>query len=131
MRTGSTPDAKLYDLSQQHFEMADRLVLQAELDSNHKLISFILVYFFILFLSIIIFLIVNKRYQRKLETAISTDKLTGLLNRAGFEPAATNLLRQQAKSKFVIVAFDIDNFKMINDSIGYVQGLSLIHISCP
>ena len=88
MRTGSTPDAKLYDLSQQHFEMADRLVLQAELDSNHKLISFILVYFFILFLSIIIFLIVNKRNQRKLETAISTDKLTGLLNRAGFEPVS-------------------------------------------
>lgn len=126
VRSGNTSDTRLYDLSQQHFEMADRLVLQAEQDSNHKLISFILVYFFILFLSIVVFLIVNKRNQRKLETAVSTDKLTSLLNRAGFESAATDLLRQQAKSRFVIVAFDIDNFKMINDSIGYVQGDQLL-----
>ena len=126
VRSGSASDARLYDLSQQHFEMADRLVLRAEQDSNHKLISFILVYFFILFLSIIIFLIVNRRNQRKLETAVSTDKLTGLLNRAGFEPAAANLLHQQVKNRFVAVAFDIDNFKMINDSIGYVQGDQLL-----
>ncbi len=126
VRSGTTSDAKLFDLSQQHFEMADRLVMQAEQDSNHKLTSFILVYFFILLLSIVVFLIVNIRNQRKLKMAESTDKLTGLLNRAGFEPAAANLLRQQAKTRFVIVSFDIDNFKMINDSIGYVQGDMLL-----
>ncbi len=125
VRSGNA-DARLYDLSQRHFEMADRLVLQAEQDSNHKLVNFILVYFLILFLSIAVFFIVNRRNQKKLETAASTDKLTGLLNRAGFESAAENMLRQQARSKFVIVSFDIDNFKIINDSIGYVQGDQLL-----
>lgn len=125
VRSGNA-DAGLYDLSQRHFEMADRLVMQAEQDSNHKLVNFILVYFLILFLSIAVFFIVNRRNQKKLETAASTDKLTGLLNRAGFESAAENMLRQQARSKFVIVSFDIDNFKIINDSIGYVQGDQLL-----
>lgn len=98
VRSGSTSDVRLYDLSQQHFELADRLVMQAEQDSNHKLIGFILVYFFILFLSIVVFLIVNKRNQRKLETAISTDKLTGLLNRRALNllPQACCASRQKA-----------------------------------
>lgn len=126
VRSGSTSDERLYELSQQHFEMADQLVLRAEQNSNHKLISFISVYFLILLLSIAVFVIVNKRNQKKLETATSTDKLTGLLNRSGFESAATNLLQQQSKKKFVIVAFDIDNFKIMNDSIGYVQGDRLL-----
>lgn len=64
VRSGTASDERLYDLSQQHFEMADRLVLQAERNSNHKLISFISVYFFILLLSIFIFLIVNKHNEK-------------------------------------------------------------------
>lgn len=116
---------ELYTLSQQHFEMADRLVLQAEQDSNHKLVNFILVYFLILLLSIAVFFIVNKRNEKTLETAVSTDKLTGLLNRSGFEAAAENLL-QQSKGNYTVAAFDIDNFKIINDSFGYVQGDQLL-----
>lgn len=126
VRSGNTSNERLYDLSQEHFELADQLVLQAEKNSNHKLISFISVYFVILLLSIVVFVIVNNRNQKKLKTAAFTDKLTGLQNRAGFEAAASNLLRQQSKRKFVIVAFDIDNFKIINDSVGYIQGDELL-----
>lgn len=76
-------------------------------------------------LSIAVFFVVNKRNEKTLETAVSTDKLTGLLNRSGFEAAAENLL-QQSKGNYTVAAFDIDNFKIINDSFGYVQGDQLL-----
>lgn len=128
VRSGAVSDRQLYDLSQRHFEMADRLVLQAEQDSNQKLISFITVYFLILLLSVAAFVIVNKRNQKTLKAATSTDKLTGLMNRAGFESVAADLLSQHARTKFVIVQFDVNNFKVVNDSIGYAQGDQLLRV---
>ncbi len=127
VRSGAVSDRQLYELSQQHFEMADRLVLEAEQDSNRKLLSFIAVYFLVLLFSVLIFVMVNQHNQKTLEKTTSTDKLTGLLNRDGFEAAAAALLRQYGKRQYVIVEFDIDNFRVINNSIGFAQGDQLLY----
>lgn len=57
---------------------------------------------------------------------MSEDKLTGLYNRYGFEEAAADRLRRKDKRRYMIVEFDIDKFKSINNTCGYVAGDSLL-----
>ena len=97
VRTGQAPTAALYDLSQQHFELADQLVLYAEQNSTGKLARSIAFYFGSLVLLIAGFAIFQKKSQRELEQSVSTDKLTGLLTRAGFETKAAQLLRRERR----------------------------------
>jgi diguanylate cyclase (GGDEF)-like protein len=59
-----------------------------------------------------------------LETMVSSDELTGLLNRRGFMGAFT---RAHASAKRgspggVIVVCDLDGFKQVNDLLGHAQG---------
>jgi diguanylate cyclase (GGDEF)-like protein/PAS domain S-box-containing protein len=71
-----------------------------------------------------------KRYQDELEHQANHDALTGLANR--------NLLRdrlQQAVAlahrsgrKFTVVLIDLDNFKLINDSLGHALGDDVLKI---
>lgn len=53
-----------------------------------------------------------------------TDKLTGLLNRRGFEEMAASILAEARKAKKPAVALmcDIDHFKSINDEFGHEFG---------
>jgi diguanylate cyclase (GGDEF)-like protein len=53
-----------------------------------------------------------------------TDQLTGLLNRRGFEEAATSALTGASKAGAPVVALmcDIDRFKAINDEFGHEFG---------
>jgi diguanylate cyclase (GGDEF)-like protein len=61
---------------------------------------------------------------RSLVAAACTDPLTGLLNRAGWEIATTDLLARARSSAatVTVIALDIDNFKRINDTDGHVAG---------
>jgi diguanylate cyclase (GGDEF)-like protein len=61
---------------------------------------------------------------RSLVDAACTDPLTGLLNRAGWEIATTDLLARSrsASALITVIALDIDNFKRINDTEGHVAG---------
>jgi diguanylate cyclase (GGDEF)-like protein len=52
----------------------------------------------------------------------STDAMTGLLNRATFEEAASTQLRAAGDSPACLVLFDIDHFKRINDTAGHAAG---------
>lgn len=126
VRTGADSGSELFDLSQQHFEAADQMVLYAEQSSDKKLKRSILFYFFSLIISIVIFAIINRRSRKALEKSISTDNLTGILNREGFESAAGPLLRQQSGTDFIIVEFDINNFKAVNNTYGYEFGDKLL-----
>ena len=127
LNSGSGSEKRLYDLSQRHFEMADRMVFSAEESSDNKLKCFLIFYIFSLLLSITVFFIVNRRNQKALDESIYTDSLTGLLSRTGFEVAAGKLLSRNLENKYTIVEFDIKNFKSINDSYGYDKGDKLLH----
>lgn len=65
--------------------------------------------------------------MRAMFTAACTDPLTGLLNRAGWEIATTDLLAAvRAPSAITIVALDIDDLKGLNDTQGHPAGDRLI-----
>lgn len=66
----------------------------------------------------------NKNLLNKLEEAkINADKdsLTGLLNRNAFEREVKLFLEKDANSGIMIL-FDLDNFKQVNDNLGHPEG---------
>ena len=70
----------------------------------------------------------EKRYQ----TLVYYDALTGLPNRSLFELKVTQLLNEENREtkKFALIYMDIDNFKNINDTLGHASGdLLLKYIS--
>jgi diguanylate cyclase (GGDEF)-like protein len=56
------------------------------------------------------------------------DSLTGLYNRFGIEQAIINALKQQRSSDFchILLHIDLDQFKIINDSVGHTAGDELL-----
>ncbi|MFW5426905.1 MAG: GGDEF domain-containing protein [Methylophagaceae bacterium] len=54
-----------------------------------------------------------------------TDALTGLLNRGAFNKELTDLCRQTAVEA-ALVMFDLDHFKILNDSFGHLLGDKVI-----
>jgi diguanylate cyclase (GGDEF)-like protein len=66
----------------------------------------------------------NERLVQTLRTEARVDPLTGLLNRRGFdERAAVELGHVTREARpFVVVVFDIDHFKLVNDEWGHEIG---------
>ncbi len=126
MRNGKEDGNALFEMSQQHFEIADGMVLSAELDSDGKLKRFAVLYFISLAVSVAIFAVLNRKSHRDLEKSKDTDNLTGILNRKGFEEAAEALLSRNREKQYTIVEFDVDNFKAVNNTHGYVFGDRLL-----
>lgn len=60
----------------------------------------------------------------ELERLLETDELTGLLNRRGFEAAATRALSAATRygEKGVLALIDLDGFKRVNDNYGHAAG---------
>lgn len=57
-----------------------------------------------------------------------TDRLTGVLNRRGFEERAEALLRNSAASLHTLVVCDLDHFKRVNDTHGHSAGDQVLAI---
>src|SRR3712207_8303379 len=59
-----------------------------------------------------------------LEMLALTDPLTGLLNHRAFKERLEQELRRAERERYAlaIVAFDVDNFKSINDRWGHAAG---------
>lgn len=55
-----------------------------------------------------------------------TDPLTGLLNRRGFDQCLSRLWQKSDESRLAVLLLDIDHFKRINHTYGYVGGDSVI-----
>lgn len=64
--------------------------------------------------------------NRRLEDAASTDALTGLPNRRTFDAYMTNQIagrmRTPRQTLLGLIIFDLDHFKLINDSFGHAVG---------
>lgn len=127
-RAGEASGDALYALSQAHFNSADYMVRCAEQSAESKLVRSIAFYFIILALSVSIFLILEHRSRKALERSSFTDSLTGIRNRAGFEAAAAELLRQRGGRSYVLMELDVDDFKFINDTYGYEFGDRLLTV---
>lgn len=55
------------------------------------------------------------------EIEAQTDSLTKLLNRLGFENSISGIL-ENTSGKGILIMFDLDNFKIINDELGHPVG---------
>ncbi len=126
VRQNLAPPEVLYSLSQKHFELADKMVMRAEENSEYKLLRSIATYGVALLLSVCVFTIFNDRNRKALENSIYTDSLTGLLNRAGFEHGALALLRQRGNRQYCLFELDVDDFKFLNNNYGYEMGDRLL-----
>lgn len=64
------------------------------------------------------------RYQRRISALATTDQLTELLNRRGFDLLANQALQEAKRNNSPLCALmlDIDNFKALNDSHGHLAG---------
>ena len=66
----------------------------------------------------------NLKYEEKLKKLATTDALTGLLNRRRFTEILQREIKisQRSNRPFVLIMFDIDDFKKINDKYGHDAG---------
>lgn len=65
--------------------------------------------------------------EEKIEHLASRDSLTGLLNRRSLQEILTTSLEREQNGHLTAVIFlDLDNFKMVNDSLGHSFGDKLI-----
>lgn len=64
------------------------------------------------------------RQRRELERLATTDRLTGILNRQGFEQRVHEEMAGTSRrgSNFLLLILDLDGFKMLNDTQGHPVG---------
>jgi diguanylate cyclase (GGDEF)-like protein len=67
-------------------------------------------------------------YQRQLQQLAITDKLTGLLNRTALDTLFNRVVKDALRRQepLAVILFDIDFFKLINDSHGHAVGDQMI-----
>lgn len=63
-----------------------------------------------------------RRTHRRLRKLAYTDPLTGIPNRRRFEQLIERALRADGATTAMLLMFDIDHFKLINDRLGHAAG---------
>lgn len=127
VRNGASSD-KLFTLSEDYFEDADRMVHAAETFSNSQLKRLIVFFLFYLILSISAFIIWYRFKQEELNKVLYLDSLSGICNLAAFEISVPLFLENKSDKQLAILCFDINDFKFLNTSYGFSLGDSLLKI---
>ena len=90
---------------------------------NH-VINFVFVLLIIVFVLVFSMYRFNKHENELLEEISEHDPLTGLLNRRAFEMCLKQ--KVEAKKYFALIFFDVDHFKIVNDTLGHDIGDELL-----
>ncbi len=69
-----------------------------------------------------------ERLNRELYISASTDRITGLLNRQRFDDILVQEMERASRyeNPLSVLMFDLDNFKLINDTFGHQKGDSIL-----
>jgi diguanylate cyclase (GGDEF)-like protein/PAS domain S-box-containing protein len=68
----------------------------------------------------------RRRLEEQLAYRASHDSLTGLLNREGFQTVLARTLPNCREGSCAVLFFDLDDFKLVNDSLGHRAGDELL-----
>jgi diguanylate cyclase (GGDEF)-like protein/PAS domain S-box-containing protein len=70
----------------------------------------------------------QRRMQRKIEYQAEHDSLTGLWSRAAFDLRLDELIvsAMQGEGEHVLIYIDLDQFKVVNDTVGHLAGDELL-----
>tara|TARA_R110002167_G_scaffold54498_1_gene155271 strand:+ start:13550 stop:14758 length:1209 start_codon:yes stop_codon:yes gene_type:complete len=92
--------------------------------SAYSITTFVMIAFIQVISMFGLVLISAERLQYKLNALAQSDPLTGLLNRRGFQLLSEQAFkrRRQGKNISMLMAFDLDHFKAINDTYGHATG---------
>ncbi|MCR4717082.1 MAG: sensor domain-containing diguanylate cyclase [Lachnospiraceae bacterium] len=91
---------------------------------RNNVIIFIIIFLMIVAVIISVMYVSWKREKRILEQLSINDALTGVLNRRAFEISIENMIFQSKGG--VVIFFDLDFFKQINDGYGHDAGDKLL-----
>lgn len=125
-RVDQSNGERIYDLGQAHFLKADELVDYVAEKSLQELNAYVLLFMISLSAGVVFVYVAYTRGKQALVKSVSEDILTGALSRHGFEQAAKELLRVPTKQKYMILRFDIAQFKLLNNRYGYEVGNRLL-----
>ncbi|MBS6374170.1 MAG: EAL domain-containing protein [Erysipelotrichaceae bacterium] len=112
---------RLYELSQDYFDKADEMVNTAQHVSDQKLIQSTLLFLSFIIITSSSFIFWYRSKQKEIRKVMYIDKLTRLPNRTAFELGVQRLIATH-KQKYVLLYFDIDDFKYLNGTYGYTCG---------
>jgi diguanylate cyclase (GGDEF)-like protein len=89
-----------------------------------QFINDVLLFIFLGIIAVLLISIIIKNYENKLTIFAEKDQLTGIPNRRVFDRYLEKAIHiaYLKKSSFVVLIFDIDNFKHINDTYGHILG---------
>lgn len=95
-----------------------------------KVVSQLLILCFVSVLLISYIMLRNRisdaRVNKELENKADTDLLTGLNNKIATERKIKETLETEAGTQHLLLLFDVDNFKKINDTMGHAFGDKVI-----
>lgn len=127
IRNGSDKQI-LLDKSETYYDLTNRLVASAERDSNRKLSWIIMAISIYLVLSIGFFTLWYRRKSKEIHTIKKYDDLTNIYNFEAFIEEAQLMLCSRIDEDFILIYLDIDDFKILNTSYGYLFGDELLKI---
>ena len=82
--------------------------------------------------AIFILALVKERTEAALKVAARLDGLTGIANRAAFMESAARVIERcrREKAPVAVMMFDLDRFKVVNDTYGHATGDAVIRKFC-
>lgn len=101
--------------------------------SNTNIIfKYVIIMSTILLIVVIVFLIyiiyVDKNVNERIRKLAYKDQITGIGNQNYMEEEFKNFLQQNQNQKYAYIIFDMDNFKFINNTMGYERGNIVLNI---